>query len=78
MLMIADQIAGGGNGDGKMNYQEFAVAYHSKLWRRARLLGPMQKQLRQLKTTQERNYAAWHKREMQEAEACGMAVAGVG
>jgi len=71
MLAVADD-----NGDGKMSYQEFAVAYHSKTWRRARLLGPMQKQLRQLQTAQERNYAAWHNREIEEARECGLSTSG--
>ena len=71
MLFVADE-----NRDGKMNYQEFAVAYHCKTWRRARLLGPMQKQLRKLQTIQERNYAAWHRREIEEARECGMHTAG--
>ena len=34
MLRTADE-----NQDGKVSFQEFAVAYHSKTWRRARLLG---------------------------------------
>ena len=34
MLRTADE-----NQDGKISFQEFAVAYHSKSWRRARLVG---------------------------------------
>merc|ERR1712166_300357 len=67
MFMQADD-----NQDGEIDFSEFAVAYHSKTWRRARLLGPLQKKLRKLRTSQERMYAAWHKREVEEARECGL------
>jgi len=72
MLRTADE-----NQDGKVSFQEFAVAYHSKTWRRARLLGPTHLKVRKLRTTQERNYAAWHNREVEEAKECGLFPSGV-
>ena len=58
--------------DGKINFQEFACAYHSKLWRRVRLLAPLQKRMLAAKSDQEEMYAAWRKEEWAASEWAGL------
>jgi len=61
-----------GNRDGKINFQEFACAYHSKLWRRVRLLAPLQKRMLAARSEQNEMYAAWRKEEWAASEWAGL------
>ena len=42
---------------------QFAYAYHSDYWKRARMLGSTQAALLQLQTTQESMYVGWQREE---------------